>query len=222
MIPPKRSRLRERGTHFCSRLAGLISELLNWRDERASQLVEFAVALPLLIVFVVGIFDFSNAFTLKQKLTNITRDAARTAASEPTVDLANPSAAFPVSVHDAFYIIDNYLKANNIDDCGVVLKGAPIATLTWQFQVASGSNSACGITITINRGYYFVLQQPTLAPTASCTPGPTQGLTQVVGTCVSIQYSYPWRFGQVVGLIGGSSKILPQSISTVAVAGNEF
>lgn len=219
MIPPERSRARERGTQFFSRPAGLLSELLNWRDERASQIVEFAVALPLLIVFVVGIFDFSNAFTLKQKLTNITRDAARTAAAEPTSDLGN---GMPISVADAFYVIDNYLKANNIDDCGVTLRGTKPAGLTWQFQVAPGSNSSCGITITINRGYSFVLQQPTQAPTASCTPGPTQGLTQVIGTCVSIQYSYPWRFGQVVSLIGGSNKILPQLISAVAVAGNEF
>jgi hypothetical protein len=35
-------------------------------DNRAAQLVEFAVSLPLLMVFVVGIFDFSNAFTLKE------------------------------------------------------------------------------------------------------------------------------------------------------------
>ncbi|HKS72090.1 MAG TPA: TadE family protein, partial [Terriglobales bacterium] len=53
-------------------------------EEEGAQIVEFAVALPLLIVFVVGIFDFSSAFTLKQKLTNVARDTARTIAAEPT------------------------------------------------------------------------------------------------------------------------------------------
>jgi Flp pilus assembly protein TadG len=30
-------------------------------DDRASQIVEFALSLPLLVLFVVGIFDFSEA-----------------------------------------------------------------------------------------------------------------------------------------------------------------
>ena len=46
-------------------------------DDHGAQLVEFAVALPLLVVFVVGIFDFSNAFNYTQPplkpLTMITR-----------------------------------------------------------------------------------------------------------------------------------------------------
>ncbi len=78
-------------------------------DDRAAQIVEFAVSLPLLVVFVVGIFDFSNAFTLKQKLTNIARDAARAAAIDPANDLSLPSGVVPVSVMDAFQIIDNYM-----------------------------------------------------------------------------------------------------------------
>ncbi len=68
--------------NFCRRLL---------RAERAAQIVEFAVALPLLVVFVVGIFDFSSAFTLKQRLTNIARDAARAAAADPVNDLLQPS-----------------------------------------------------------------------------------------------------------------------------------
>ena len=51
--------------------------------------MEFAVALPLQVVFVVGIFDFSGAFTLKQKLTNVARDAARAAAAAPSNDLVS-------------------------------------------------------------------------------------------------------------------------------------
>ncbi len=37
-------------------------------DIAASQMAEFAVCLPLLIVVVVGIFDFGEAFNVKQKL----------------------------------------------------------------------------------------------------------------------------------------------------------
>lgn len=192
----------------------------TWSSEDASQLAEFAIALPLLIFFVVGIFDFSGAFTLKQKLTNIARDAARAAASDPATDL---SSSLPYSVSDAFYAFDNYLLANNINDCGLPLPTANGQALTWQSTVASSTSSPCGITFTINRGYYFPfpLTSTSAQPTASCTPlAPATGATQVVATCVSIQYSYQWRFGQVASLLGRNT-VLPTSVSAISVAMNE-
>lgn len=199
---------------------------LAWSIEEASQLAEFAIALPLLIFFVVGIFDFSGAFTLKQKLTNIARDTARAAAADPTTDLSNPATGqqngLPYSVNDAFYVFDNYLLANNIDDCGIKPPTTNGQTLTWQSTVNSGS-SPCGITFTINRGYYFpfLVATKSALPTVLCTPPATgAGATQVVATCVSIQYSYQWRFGQIASLLGRNA-VLPTSISAVAVAMNE-
>jgi len=188
--------------------------------DRGTQLAEFAITLPLLVVFVVGIFDFSGAFTLKQKLTNIARDAARAAAADPATDLGN---SLPMSVSDAFYVVDNYLLANNINDCGLDPSNPThtAGTLTWQFSVASTSGSSCGIIFTINRGYYFPIATPVTTPPAlTCTPAAANGAVQVVGTCVSIQYSYQWRFGKVVSLLG-SSAILPTNITAGAVAMNE-
>ena len=55
-----------------------------WRraqDERGSQLAELAISLPLLVVFVVGIFDFSNAYNLRQKLTTAADEGAIAAAA---------------------------------------------------------------------------------------------------------------------------------------------
>lgn len=206
-----------------------LAYLRNWfcsfvgrgcRDDRAAQLVEFAVTLPLLVVFVVGIFDFSNAFTLKQKLTNIARDAARTAAGDPANDLLSYSTSAPVSVIDAFQVIDNYLTANKISDCGVTqASGILSPPLTWQFTVASTSSSPCGITLTINRGYFFPLTGGTL-PSASCSSQASTGQTIVIGTCVSIQYSYQWKFGRVASLLGTSATLPPQ-ITAIAVALNE-
>ena len=194
-----------------------------WRSENATQLAEFAVTLPLLVVFVVGIFDFSGAFTLKQKLTNIARDAARAAAADPATDLypSGTTGPLPYSVNDVFYIIDNYLVANNINDCGVkVTDGKPGTTkVTWVFSHPSSSGSTCGITITINRGYYFPLGSIAPPTTVDCSPALT-GQTQVVGTCVGIKYSYQWKFGNVVSLLG-TNAILPSSISGVAIAMNE-
>src|SRR5271169_5355142 len=88
-----------------------------WADDRASQIVEFALSLPLLTLFVVGIFDFSGAISLKQKLTNAAREGARVAAADPATDMG--SSTVPASVADAFQVVDNYLLSENIADCGL-------------------------------------------------------------------------------------------------------
>ena len=181
-------------------------------DEAAAQLVEFAVTLPLLMVFVVGIFDFSGAFTLKQKLTNVARDAARAAAADPASDLQSGS---PLSVNDAFQVVDSYLLANNISDCGITL-GSSSGPLTW---TSTASSHGCALIVIINRGYYFPVTGAPL-PTVSCTPHNPGAQTAIIGTCVSIQYNYPWRFGRVASLLG-SAVALPTQISAAAVAMNE-
>ena len=200
-----------------------IGEWLNFcmpllRDERAAQIVEFAVALPLLVVFVVGIFDFSSAFTLKQRLTNIARDAARAAATDPVNDLLQSSTPLPQSVMDAFQTVDSSLLASKLNDCGVTASGSP-SGLTWTFTASGNGCPANGLTITINRGYYF---PPTGAglPSVSCSAQTPNGQTTLVGTCVSIQYFYPWRFGRAASLLGASA-VLPAQIAGVAVAMNE-
>jgi Flp pilus assembly protein TadG len=193
---------------------------LAWRDDRAAQLVEFAVALPLLVVFVVGIFDFSGAFTLKQKLTNAARDAARVAAADPATDVPEPS-GLPVSVSDAFQVVDNYLVANKLNDCGITQANltAGATALTW-----SASAGACPPTpglasISINRGYFFSANS-TQAASADCSPQNPGGQTAVIATCVSIQYAYQWKFGRVASLLGGTTG-LPTVVTATAVAMNE-
>ena len=186
--------------------------------------MEFAVALPLLVVFVVGIFDFSGAFTLKQKLTNAARDGARVAAADPATDLRNGNGTpQPTSINDAFYAVDDYLLANNISDCGLGtnISNATVSGLTWTFTAASSSGPPCGITLIIDRGYYFPLATLAPPPGATCAPPqPGAGQTQVVGTCISIKYAYQWRFGQAASLLGNNT-MLPSTIFVAAVAMNE-
>ena len=209
-----------------NRLVLAAAELLS--ADRASQLVEFAVALPLLVVFVVGIFDFSGAFTLKQKLTNVARDAARAAAAEPINDVCgtNCTNAVPVSVTDAFWLIDNFFVADQINDCQI----NPVANLvpkptptTWKFQVSGSALNGCpsaGLTIIINRGYYYPATGTTTPAGVACTPQSATGQTAVISTCVSIQYGYQWRFGRAASLLGGTP-LLPTTISATAVTMNE-
>jgi len=200
---------------FLDRLSGF-----KWRDDRAAQLVEFAVALPLLVLFVVGIFDFSNAFTFKQKLTNIARDAARVAAGDPANDLQAPSTPAPASVIDAFQVVDNYLVANRINDCGIALSGSPTG-LTWTSTANGNGCLTGGLTIVINRGYYFTASAATQPAAANCAAPQLAGpQTVVIGTCVSVQYAYPWRFGGIASVLGANT-VLPSTITGTAVAMNE-
>ncbi len=177
-------------------------------DERASQIVEFALSLPLLVLFVVGIFDFSGALSLKQKLTNAAREGARVAAADPANDLGNPSAVLPGSVIDAFYVVDNYLISEKISDCGLTEPVHSGATLTW---VSNGTGCGGGpsgtFQLTIDRGY--ITQQTINGATVN-----------VVSTRVTLLYPYKWQYSSVTGLFG-ITFIGPTSITTTATAFNE-
>jgi Flp pilus assembly protein TadG len=182
-------------------------------DDRAAQIAEFAISLPLLVVFVVGIFDFSGALSLKQKLTNAAREGARAAAADPANDLGNPPASgVPASVSDAFQVVDNYLLSENVNDCGLktALPTQSFGTLTWvSTATGCGSVPPNGIILTINRGCW-----------TSQTIGSTQ--TDVVNTCVQIQYAYKWRFNSVITLLVPSANYASSSyITTTATAFNE-
>lgn len=189
------------------------------RDQRAAQLVEFAVSLPLLVLFVVGIFDFSGAFTQKQKLTNVAREAARVAAADPASDVGNLSSGVPSSVRDALKVVDSYLIANQMNDCGLSTKTPTSSGLTWTYTIAPSGTPPCGITLVINRGYVFPVTSTT-APDVTCPSQAPGGQTALIGTCVSLQYAYPWKFGRVTSLLGRNAS-LPTEISAVAVALNE-
>ena len=189
------------------------------RGDHAAQIVEFAVSLPLLVVFVVGIFDFSGAFTLKQKLANAARDAARVAAADPAGDLSNGGT--PASVSDAFQVMENYIKANNINDCGITPPPVLTPPMTWTYSATANGCPGTGITLTINRGYYFP-QGSTVLPGTNCAPQASAGQVTVIATCVSIQYSYQWKFNRVIGLlVRGATSAATSTINTTSVAINE-
>jgi len=49
----------------------------TWRSERGQSLVETALALPLLLIVSVGIFEFGRAYQTWQVVTNAAREGAR-------------------------------------------------------------------------------------------------------------------------------------------------
>jgi Flp pilus assembly protein TadG len=92
----------------------LWSHILRLRGIEAAALIEFAVALPLLVVLVIGIFDFGGAFNLKQELNNAVREGARFGASQPTNDLLNSGT--PPTVDAVRYLVASYLQAMRVND----------------------------------------------------------------------------------------------------------
>jgi Flp pilus assembly protein TadG len=189
---------------------GLLASLRRaWKDDHAAQIVEFAVSMPLLVVFVVGIFDFSQALSVKQKLMNAAREAARVAAADPANDLGGSASVtgVPASVNDANQVVDLYLLSENLNDCG--LKGtvpAPTTGLQW-VATTTGSCPAPGISLTVDRG--------------CVTPISAAGTTiRLIGTCVTLSYAYKWRFSSVMSLLGGNAAG-PSSLTATAEAFNE-
>ncbi len=199
-----------RNSHDARDRRGLLARLF-WLQDSGSQIVEFALSVPLLVLFVVGIFDFSGALALKHKLTNAAREAARVAAADPATDLAEFSTPVPVSVSDAVQVVDNYLISEKVNDCGLNSLGptwihsAP--NLFWTAKATTClSPSTTGLQIKVDRG--CISQQ-----SMSGTP------VDLVGTCVTIQYPYVWQFTSVAGLF--SSFTGPANIITTANAFNE-
>ena len=178
-----------------------------WKGEGAAQIVEFAISLPLLVLLVVGIFDFSNALTLKQRLTNAARESARVAAADPANDLGSPSTPVPASIGDAFQVVDKYLVSEKINDCGLAAAAPAVAGLKWTYTANGAGCPGNGITLAINRG---------------CTnPIPTTGGTlNLIGTCITITYAYKWEFNNVANSLGWTASG-PSALTVTAGAFNE-
>ncbi|MGA8270433.1 MAG: TadE/TadG family type IV pilus assembly protein [Candidatus Sulfotelmatobacter sp.] len=171
-------------------------------EDRASQIVELALSLPLLVLFVVGIFDFSGALTLKQKLTNAAREGARVSASDPASDMY---ATVPVSVNDAAQVVDDYLTSEKINDCGLgpTLPAPAQTALTWTYTATGNGCPGSGISIAVNRG---------------CSTA--ENGIYLIGTCVQVTYAYKWQFNSISGLFG-NKVVGPTTLTTTAEAFNE-
>lgn len=171
---------------------GLIFKGLIRDRSEGNQLVELAVSLPLLVVLVVGIFDFGNAYNLKQKLNSAVREGARFGSSLPTSDLAN--GGVPPSVTAVKDLVDDHLTAAGINDCGLnAVGGAASGTLLWTFT-ASGNGCPGTLTLTIDRS---------CCATLTANIGASQPVS-VISTHVSISYAYAWQFGHVAGLLSSN------------------
>ncbi len=160
-------------------------------DVRGSALVEFAIVLPLLVVFVVGIYDFSGAFNQKQKIEQAAQEGAIVAGAQPTSDIES-SIANPISLQPVVAAVFISLAAGgvlpnaNSGSCEAPGTVSGPSGLMWTYTI-SGCSSAYpvdNLVITINRGW-------------ASAPGPPVA----VGTNVQVSYPYHWRFNGVIQLL---------------------
>jgi Flp pilus assembly protein TadG len=175
-------------------------------DASGSQLLEFAVALPLLVVFVVGIFDFGGAFNLKQMLNNIAREGARFASNLPTNDL--DALGTPPSVNAIRDLVVTHLQTARLNDCGLTgLAGVNGPATTWTYTAAGGGCPA-PLVLTIERSYSF-------------TTVVGANTFNVISTRVSLKYPYSWHFNKVIQLlVPGATYLGVTQINTDATVPN--
>jgi Flp pilus assembly protein TadG len=180
-------------------------------DTAGSQIIEFAVSLPLLVVLVVGIFDFGSAFNLKQKIHNAALLAARVGANQPTRDLSTTGACnAPESICAIRDAVANNLTAGKVNDCGLATATATAAPpLGWTFTTNTGCLGT--LTLTIKRGETYAT---TLSP-------PFETNYTIEATKVELKYPYRWQFSNVFRLVSPSATIsLPSQIQSDAVVQN--
>ncbi|HTS60232.1 MAG TPA: TadE family protein [Terriglobales bacterium] len=180
-----------------------------------ASIVEFAVALPLLVVLVVGIFDFGAAFNLKQQLNNAARQGARFGAAQPTNDLCT-GCTVPPSVNAIRYVVDSYLTNAKIKDCGLNTAAGSAAGSPWTYTAATGCGGTLALTIARDASAGVA------TPTCQVSMNNYGGVT-VLAPCTKITISYPyqWRFNNVIQLVAPGSHFLLSTIQTDATVANQ-
>ena len=156
-------------------------------DEGGAAILEFAIALPLLVLFVVGIYDFSGAFNQKLKMEQAAQGGAIFAGTQPTSDITS-SNGNPDSLQAVVTAVFNSLAGSGVlpnanqGTCVLPVAPGPVNVLTWTYTI-SGCNSA----YTINNDLIIVINRASVSgsPAALCT-------------LVTVTYPYHWRFYSVI------------------------
>jgi Flp pilus assembly protein TadG len=178
------------------------------RDAQGAALLEFAISLPLLVVFVVGIYDFSGAFNQKQKIEQAAQEGAIVAGAQPTSDIQTTTATppGPASLLPVVTAVFNSLVGSGVvpmGTCAAPGTASNPAGVTWTYKISSCPDT---LIITINRGWVPA-------------PGPPAG----VDTQVTVQYPYHWRFNSVIQLlVPGASYAATTQVTESATVHNQM
>jgi Flp pilus assembly protein TadG len=155
-----------------------------------TELYEFAMALPLLLVLVVGIIDFASAYNTKHVTSNAAREAARLISSTPLDDsncptawtINSPGSGTPCAVTATAKTVSNYLTAAGLN------QGACLNTSSATFApVLTWTYSCNNVTLVIYKAYQ--------------APNPYDATQPILSTKVTLSYPYTFMFGRIIGLL---------------------
>ena len=177
------------------------------RRTQGSALLEFAIVLPLLVVFIVGIYDFSGAFNQKQKISHAAQEGAVVAGAQPMTDM-DPANADPDSLHPVLEVVFTSLVANNVLPSAILtactVTPAYVSGLKWKYTISSCTPDT--LAIEIDRGVVV-------------DPGPPAS----VRTSVNVRYPYHWRFNSVIQLlVPGATYAATTDINVTASVHNQI
>lgn len=163
-----------------------------------AMLLEFALSLPFLLAFVVGVVQFGGAFNLKQKMANAAREGARVMISNPLADQNCQSSN--CSAQAAAQAVANYMTNNGVDSsCIDPSTPTSTGTGTWTYTCGNGTS------VTINHLYSYATSVGNLQ----------------TGTKVTVTYPYSWFLNNVIKLlVPGSNLVLPNSLTETSVMQN--
>lgn len=179
-----------------------------WANE-GSQIAEFAISAPLLVVLAVAIFDFSGAFTLKEKVLSAAQQGSALAANQATRDLENANPDSVLAVRDSVF---NYLANENIlakaNQGTCAPSGAVVShsALVWTYTFSGcGNVISDALVITIDRGNIVA-----------------SGADNISNSHVTISFPYHWKFDRVIGLIAPGANYAPTTqITADAIQSNQ-
>jgi Flp pilus assembly protein TadG len=180
------------------------------REAQGAALLEFAITLPLLVVFVVGIYDFSGAFNQKQKIEQAAQEGAIVAGAQPMSDIETTNGN-PDSLQPVVAVVFNTMAGNGVltqANQGSCKAASATATKTgalqWTYAIAGCPDT---LHVVINRGWV-----PAVA-----------GSPKSVGTLLTVTYPYHWRFNSVIQLLfPGASYSATTFLSETAAVHNQL
>lgn len=159
------------------------------RSTEGSELFEFAMALPLLLVLVVGIIDFARAYNTKHVTSNAAREAARLISTTPLSDsgcptawtINSPGSGTPCAITATAKTVSNYLTNAGLSQGACLNTASPsfTAVLTWTY-------SCNNVTLVIYKAYH--------------APNYDDSAT-IVSSKVTLSYPYTFMFGRIIGLL---------------------
>jgi Flp pilus assembly protein TadG len=179
-------------------LRGLGMAPKTLRSPEGSQLLEFALAAPFLLVLVVGIIDFARVYSLKQKLNNAAREGARYAAGQSS----EPLDVNTTSVGAVGTVVSNYLTNAGVTQCAFgSASGGPT-----DYTFGSPTKGCGSFNLEVNRAVPITLNG-----------------VGYLATKVTITYPVTWSIGNVMKVFLPSSTLksaLPSTVATDATIEN--